>query len=188
MKVKCSYFIVIAVVLMMLIPSRIKAKTDIILVNPGFEAGTQDPWYWWGEAGTGTYGVSEYAHSGRKSVRMVADGDDHVPMGFLQEFKCMPGVKVTVNAWVMSPSNNPLTNSNAFVKLEFWGEDPINPLELYESKHLSGAFDWKNVTVSGKVPQEAIKVKIGLFIWNRDIDHSGAVYFDDANALVGKTF
>jgi hypothetical protein len=189
MKVKGLFFIFALVAVATLISSLISAEPDPgkggLLVNAGFESASQDPWYWWGEAGTGTYGSTECAHSGKKSLKVVADGGDFVPMGLLQDFECEGGEEIEVSVWAMSPTKSPLTNSNAFIKLEFWGEDPINPLEVLESEHATDAFDWKKVSVSSKAPKGVIKAKIGLFIWNPGSDHSGTVYFDDAKVSTG---
>lgn len=166
------------------VPAISNAAGEINLVNPGFEDEEQGSWYWWGDAGTGTYGVTEYAHDGKKSIKIVPDKGDYIPMGFLQDFDCNPDDEVTVSAWIMSPKEKPLTNSNAFVKLEFWGGEPFTIIKAYESEHLNGAFNWKETSVTGKAPDGATKAKIGLFIWNPGTGHSGAVYFDDAKASI----
>lgn len=158
------------------------AAEEVSLVNPDFEADNQEPWYWWGDAGTGTYGVSESSHDGKKSIKIVADKGDYIPMGFLQDFDCSPEEEVTVSAWVMSPTSSPLTNSDAYVRLEFWGGEPFNIIKSYESPHVTGAFNWTNSTISAKAPEGTTKAKIGLFIWNPGTGHSGSVYFDDAKA------
>ena len=190
MKTKSLFFVFI-LALTILVPVRVLAESNpggrYVVSNPGFEADNQDPWSWWGEAGTGTYGASEYAHTGKKSVKIVADKGDYVPMGLLQDFECEPEEKVTASAWVMSPADSPLTDSNAFIKLEFWKDD-YTIIEAYESEHLTGAFDWTEVAVSGKAPEETTKVKIGLFIWNPGTEHSGIVYFDDAKMSEGAPF
>lgn len=186
MKTKTLFFVFVIIFLTMLMPEIILAEPDlgkkITLSNPGFEADKEESWYWWGNAGTGTYGSVEYAHSGKKSVKIVADGGDYIPMGFLQDFECRPGDKIIVSCWVMSPNDNPLTNSNAFVKLEFWGENVLDLIKGHESEHSTGAFDWKEISVWGEAPKGAVKAKIGLFIWNPGTNHSGSVYFDDAKA------
>lgn len=186
MKTEALFFIFAIISLTMLMPELTLAEPDptqkITLSNPGFEADKEEPWYWWGNAGTGTYGSVEYAHTGRKSVKIVADGGDYIPMGCLQDFECKAGDKIIVSCWVMSPNDNPLTNSNAFVKLEFWGEGSSDLIKGYESGHLTGAFDWKEISVSGEAPKGTVKAKIGLFIWNPGTNHSGSVYFDDAKA------
>lgn len=186
MKTKMLFFIFAITALTVLAPKIGLAKSDsgteIILVNPGFESDKADPWYWWGEAGTGLYGATEYFHTGRKSVKIVADGKDYVPMGCIQDFECRPGDRIAVSSWVMSPEAKPLTASNAFVKLEFWGEDLYNPIKTYESEHLNGAFGWKESSVSEVAPPGTVKAKIGVFIWNPGSGHSGIVYFDDVRA------
>lgn len=175
-------FVVAALITVILISAGTPAAA-VDLSNACFEAEEQGPWYWWGDAGTGTYGASENIRNGKKSVKMVADKGDYVPLGFLQDFECKPGDEITISAWVMSPASSPLTNSDAFVRLEFWGTDQVNLIENYESPHLTGAFNWTKSSVSGKAPEGTIKAKIGLFIWNPGIGHSGTVYFDDAEVL-----
>ncbi|MDD4879625.1 MAG: hypothetical protein PHR22_04135 [Candidatus Omnitrophica bacterium] len=181
---KLLYFAVMAAALVMLVPAGVRAAeksgTPVNLQNPGFEADSENPWYWWGDAGTGTYGVSTYKHSGAKSVEIVADRRDYTTVGILQDFVCAPGDEVTASAWVMSPEASPLTNSDAFVRIEFWGADVINPTIALESPHLTGSFNsWTESSVTGKVPEGTTKAKVGLFIWNPGTGHSGTVYFDD---------
>jgi len=177
-----SVAFIAAISLLAAVPAIANPAGKINLINPSFEDGEQGPWYWWGEAGTGTYGVLESSHDGKKSVKIAADKADYIPMGFLQDFDCEPGDEVTVSVWIMSPASNPLTNSNAFVRLEFWGGEPFTLLKGYEGPHLTGAFNWTKSSVSSKAPEGATKGKIGLFIWNPGINHSGIVCFDDAEA------
>jgi len=176
------FFVFTALVLPAIILAESPSEKSI-LVNPDFEADTGAPWYKWGEAGTVTYGATEHAHTGKNSLKMEANGGDGIAMGFLQDFECLPGDKITVSAWMMSPEKSPLTNSRAFVKLEFWGTDAVNPLKTYESEHLTDTFDWKESAVSDEAPEGTVKAKIGLFIWNPRGGHAGDVYFDDAKAL-----
>ncbi|MEA3305460.1 MAG: hypothetical protein U9R52_01440 [Candidatus Omnitrophota bacterium] len=155
------------------------------LLNVGFEDEAQDPWYWWGGAGTGTYGVKNYVHTGEKSAKIAADGGDYIVLGFLQDLGCMGREKIKISAWAMSPANTPLTNSNAFIKLEFWEGEEI--VEVFESEHQTDAFDWTKLEVSGTAPEGTTKVKIGLFIWNPGSGHSGEVYFDDTSLIRKKS-
>lgn len=150
------------------------------LENTGFESVTEAPWYWWGKAGAGTYGVKDFKYQGERSTEIIADGDNNAVLGFLQDLECEPDQEVAAGAWLMSPKDNPLKNSNAFVKLEFWPEEGYEPVKTKESKHMTGAFDWTKVEVSDTAPAETAKVKIGLFIWNPGANHSGRVYFDEA--------
>ncbi len=176
-------FMFAALITAILLSISVPAVAEVNLTNPCFEAEEQGPWYWWGDAGTGTYGASENIHNGKKSVKIVADKGDYVPLGFIQDFECKPGDEITISAWAMSPASSPLTNSDAFVRLEFWGTDQANLIENCESPHLTGAFGWTKSSVSGKAPEGTIKAKIGLFIWNPGTGHSGTVYFDDAEVL-----
>ena len=150
------------------------------LENSDFESVTEAPWSWWGEAGTGTYGVKDFSYEGERSIEMIADGDDYVVLGFLQDLECEADEEVTINAWAMSPESDPLTNCDAFIKLEFWPPEGWEPIKTKESKHLNGAFDWTKLEVSDLAPAGTAKVKIGLFIWNPGAEHSGRVYFDGA--------
>ncbi len=149
--------------------------------NSGFESVTEAPWYWWGKAGTGSYGVKDFKHQNERSLEITADGDNNAVLGCLQDIECEPDEEVTAGAWIMSPKEDPLTNSNAFVKLEFWPEEGYEPLKTKESKHLNGTFDWTKAEVSDVAPDGTAKVKIGLFIWNPGADHSGRVYFDEVS-------
>lgn len=151
------------------------------LENSGFESITEAPWHWWGSAGSGTYGVKDFKYQGERSLEIIADGDNNSVLGFLQDLECEPDEEVTASVWLMSPEETPLTNSNAFVKLEFWPDEGYDPIKTKESKHLTGASDWTKAEVSDVAPDGTAKVKIGLFIWNPGANHSGRVYFDEAS-------
>ncbi|MDD4879338.1 MAG: hypothetical protein PHR22_02640, partial [Candidatus Omnitrophica bacterium] len=133
---------------------------DNLLLNPGFESGTDitaDGWNGWG----GVERLNEFKHGGDWCLHdWAADGTDN--RGAYQDISTTSGTKYVFTGYIMSPNESgmhksPLAGGEAFLEIEwFQGDDKLSSIK---SESVTEATDWKQLSVSGTAPDGADKAR-----------------------------
>ncbi|MDD5072299.1 MAG: hypothetical protein PHX64_04515 [Candidatus Omnitrophica bacterium] len=153
---------------------------DNLLLNPGFESGTDitaDNWNGWG----GVERLNEFKHGGDWCLHdWAADGTDN--RGAYQDVKVTPGTKLVFTGYVMVPNESGMHKSplvggaQGFLEIEwFQGETKLDSIK---SESVTGATDWKQLSVSGTVPVGADMARFVVKVTSVG-GSSGDAYFDD---------
>ena len=160
---------------------------DNLLLNPSFESGTDvnaDNWTQWG----GSERLNEYKHGGDWALHdWAADGTDD--RGAFQDIKTTPGTKFVFTGYAMSPNETGMHKSpiaggaEAYLEIEwFQGETKLSSVK---SDTIKGAADWKQLSVSGTVPDGADAARFVVKV-KSEAGSSGDAYFDDLEVTQAK--
>ena len=177
---------VVAAAMVIFTQSSVKAA-DNLLVNPGFEAGSDisaESWNQW----AGTERLNEFKHGGDWALHGWAD-DAPGDRGAFQDIKTTPGTKFVFTGYIMSPNETGMHKSpiaggaEACLEIEWVQGETI--LSSVKSDTLKGASDWKQFSVNGTVPDGVDTARFIVKI-KSEAGSSGDVYFDDLEATQAK--
>jgi hypothetical protein len=177
---------VLAVAAMVIFTQSSARAADNLLLNPGFESGsdiTADSWSPWG----GCERLNEYKHGGEWGLHGWAD-DGTGDKGVYQDIKTTPGTKFVFTGYLMSPNESgmhksPITGGEAFLEIEWFQGD--TKLSSIKSDSLKGASDWKQFSISGTVPASVDTARFVVKV-KSEAGSSGDVYFDDLEVTQAK--
>ena len=183
-KVYLAVLAIAAAAMFVFMQSSVKAAGNLLL-NPGFESGsdvTADSWTPWG----GSERLNELKHGGDWALHAWAsDGTDD--KGAFQDVSTTPGTKFVFTGYVMSPNETGMHKSpiaggaEAYLEIEwFQGETKLSSVK---SDTIKGTSDWKQLSVSGTVPDGVDKARFVVKIKSA-AGSSGDVYFDDLEAAI----
>ncbi|HIE10270.1 MAG TPA: hypothetical protein EYP62_01490, partial [Kiritimatiellae bacterium] len=155
------------------------------VLNPDFEvqpvgnALTNIP-YWTAFGNAGAV-VEEQAHTGRFALMLWWT---ETLLG--QSWDATSGMRYGTSAWVMTPTNDPMTgtNSHAVVLLQYLNSTG-GVIVTYESDwvgptNVSGG-TWSNLVAEGIAPTGTVSGRTMLAILGQDDSFGGVVYFDDVS-------
>ena len=173
------YAVVLAAAVLVFSQSYVKAA-DNLLVNPGFESGTDinsDSWGQWG----GVERLNEFKHGGDWALHDWAS-DGTADRGAFQDISTTAGTKYVFTGYIMSPNESGMHKSplagggQAFLEIEWYKGD--SKLGSIKSDSVKGATDWKQLSVSGAAPDGADKARFVVKVTST-AGSSGDIYFDD---------
>ena len=185
-KVYSTVLAIAAVAMLIFTQSSVKAA-DSLLINPGFESGsdiTADNWNQW----AGSERLSEFKHTGDWALHDWAD-DGTWDRGAFQDIKTATGTKFIFTCYAMSPNESGMYKSpimggaEAYLEIEWiQGETTLSSVK---SDTIKGATDWKQLSVSGTVPDGADTARFVVKV-KCESGSSGDVYFDDLEVTQAK--
>lgn len=180
MKKVYSNVLAIAAAAMFIFTQSSVNAADNLLLNPGFESGSEiasDSWTQWGDVER----LNEFKHGGDWALHdWAADGE--ADRGAFQDIKTTPGTKLVFTGYVMVPNESGMHKSplageaQGFLEIEwFQGETKLGSIK---SESVTGATDWKQLSVSGTVPDGADMARFVVKVTSVG-GSSGDAYFDD---------
>jgi hypothetical protein len=174
-------FTALIIMLSLLVISSSQAEVKNLLVDPGFEGGSE---YGWASYGDATYDTETHK-SGKKSGRAwVWDYGDGL---FEQYVNIVPGNKYKASVYIYSPSNDPIQDgSAAWIQLEWCTDEEVIVSDAIKSPMLTDANDtWQLFsTPIVAAPEAATKAKIKVIHMGPEANTAGACYFDDAEFTI----
>lgn len=172
---KRVYFMVLSVLVFATVIGLASYAQANMIISSGFEAGNTENWAHWCVSSAVT---DAEKHSGTYSVELNLPAE-YDKGALIQEVKSdfSAGGPLYASGWVKTDN----LDADAFLKLEFWSKEGAQ-LSSVESKKITAADNWKNVSVSvPSVPDGTAIVKF-LVQLNSTTGKgsSGKLYFDDA--------
>ena len=174
--------LILVIALLLVSPALVSAN---MLVNPGFETGSETPWMrLGGHIGTVTTGAAYTGAAGLDITMNTASGDWG---GYYQNKPANPGEYYTFSAWVDTSRLN--SEANASLQISYF--DVLNP---GSSASPIAAFNtvsvtentWEQLTLSPafSAPAGTQSVRFVLAEYATASWGEGNVYYDDAEASV----
>lgn len=154
-------------------------KTDLIK-NGGFESVLNgQPSFWETVTIDGQNWVfsvdNVVKHSGDTSVSIEGNGNWAYWMQHFEGEAVPTGREVTVSGYIKTEG------VDQRAEIEIWCVDSDGDPTEAVTAPISGTKDWTFVTASQRIPEDAVRMDINLFIWG-----PGNVWFDDVQLLVGE--
>ncbi|MDD5644110.1 MAG: hypothetical protein PHO00_01515 [bacterium] len=161
------------------------ADSSSFLANSDFEQG-HEGMTWWTPLSSGSGGIelnSDYNHTpnGKWSLKISSPEGGKAVQNFFAE----PGKAYTVNGYIMSPYEEPISGDGvrAYIKV-VWKDAFGNQIsdEIDSPSSVSGPSAWQNVSIENIVAPEG--AMYGEFSFVLENASSGAAYFDNAYYII----
>lgn len=169
--------------------SDLYADSSALLANSDFEQG-HDGMSWWTSHSSGSGSVelnSDYNNTpnGEWSLKIASPEGGKATQNFFAE----PGRRYSLNGYIMSPYDNPISGDGARACIRLiWRDASGNQVgEVIDSPaSVSGPSAWQNVSIDNVAAPEG--AMYGEFSFVLENASSGAAYFDNAYYILNPDF
>jgi hypothetical protein len=151
-----------------------------IVVNGGFETGANGVPVGWSIPQDITSLDASNPHSGKFSLKYArTDKNDYRLI--TQQIPCVPGKLYEASVWVKGENvkSDESTDQGAGFCIE-WSDENGHWLGGTYPPCIAGTFDWQRITTIVRIPKEAKKVNITLYIRPKN---TGTAWFDDVEVV-----
>jgi len=157
-----------------------KRMGENIIVNGGFETGANGAPVGWSIPRDITSLDTANPHSGKFSLKYSrTDKNDYRLI--TQQIPCVPGKLYEASVWVKGENvkSDESTDQGAGFCIE-WSDENGQWLGGAYPPCIAGTFDWQKITTIVRIPKEAKKVNITLYIRPKN---TGTAWFDDVEVV-----